>query len=176
MAHFMFKKLTQCGPIDYVVLDKRIEFELDSAGHRIQYFNVASPYITRFIASLGQHSRYFHTSFVNVETAVPPHTDIVDHVSINFYIETGGYQTRFYQGDETSTRQTYADHGDGHVYDMDELDEIGSFVAEPGDVYLLNGKIIHAVTGTDPKPRKFIQVSSKDLEYEQVLDILSDIC
>lgn len=176
MAHSMFKKLATDTHFDFEVLDKRIEFKLDAQGRCIQYFNVSSRYIDNFIARLGPYSSHFHTSYVNVETAVPPHTDIVDHVSINFYIETGGYQTRFYQGDETSTRQTYADHGDGHVYDMDELDEIGSFVAKPGDVYLLNGKIIHAVTGTDPKPRKFIQVSSKDLEYEQVLDILSDIC
>lgn len=176
MAHSMFKKLPQSGPIEYKVLDKRIEFELDSEGHHIQYFNVASPYIDGFIARLGSHSRHFHTSFVNVETAVPPHTDIVDRVSINFYIETGGYQTRFYQGREISTRQTYADHGDGHVYRMDELDELDSFVAEPGDVYLLNGKFIHAVTGNNHQPRKFIQVSSADLDYDQVLDILTHSC
>jgi hypothetical protein len=176
MAHSMFKKLAVANNIDFEILDKRIEFELDAHGHRIQYFNVASSYIDNFIARLGDHGRYFHTSFVNVETAVPPHTDIVDRVSVNFYIETGEYRTTFYQGTDTSTRLTYADHGDGHVYNADELEEIDSFVAVPGDVYVLNGKCIHAVNGNNHQSRKFIQVSSKDLEYDQVLDILNTAC
>lgn len=176
MAHSMFKKLAADTYFDFEVLDQRIEFELDAHGHRIQYFNVTSRYIDDFIAGFGPHSPHFHTSYVNVETAVPPHTDIVDRVSINFYIETGDYHTRFYCGDDHITGQTYADHGDGHVYNLDELQELTSFVAVPGDVYLLDGKCIHAVTGTGHQARKFIQVSSTDLEYEQVLNMLNELC
>lgn len=176
MAHFMFKKLATDTYFDFEVQDQRIEFRLDAQGRRIQYFNVVSEYIDDFIAQFGAHSQHFHTSFVHIETAVPPHTDIVDRVSFNFYIETGDYQTRFYRGTDSMTKQTYADHGDGHVYNPDELEELASFVAEPGDVYLLDGKCIHAVTGAGHLPRKFIQVSSTDLEYEQVLGMLDDLC
>jgi hypothetical protein len=104
---------------------------------------------------------------------VPPHTDIVDRVNINFYIETGNYQTTFYTGPDNSSKITYADHGDGHAYRMEELTPIDSFVAVPGDVYVLNGKTIHGVSSTNPAPRKFLQVSTNQLEYDQVLEILN---
>ena len=176
MAHSLFKKLATQTVFDFEVQDRRIQFDLDDQGHSIQYFNVTSQYISDFIARFGSHSRHFHTSFVSIDAEVPPHTDIVDQVSINFYIETGGYQTRFYQGNDHAQGRTYADHGDGHVYDLDQLTELDAFVALPGDVYLLNGKCIHAVTGTGSQSRKFVQVSSSDLLYEQVLDMLNRPC
>ena len=173
MAHSLFKKLAVSADIDFKILDKKIEFELDSQGHKIQYFNVSSRYADNFIASLGEHSKHFYTSFVSVDTNVPPHTDIVDRVNINFYIETGNYQTTFYTGPDNSSKITYADHGDGHAYRMEELTPIDSFVAVPGDVYMLNGKTIHGVACADPAPRKFLQVSTNQLEYDQVLEILN---
>lgn len=176
MAHSMFKKLAVTDNIDFEILGKRIEFELDSLGHRIQYFNVVSQCVDNFITSLGKHGQHFYTSFVNIETSVPPHTDIVDRVSINFYIETGGYRTVFYKSTDNSTRLTYADHGDGHVYNADELEEIDSFVANPGDVYVLDGKVIHGVDSASHLPRKFLQVATDKLDYDQVLEILNIVC
>jgi hypothetical protein len=172
----MFRKLFANADIDYQVLDQRIEFDLDSQGNKIQYSNVTSQYLDDFMARLGDHARHFHTSFVNIEATVPPHTDIVDQVNINFYIETGDYRTTFYRSTNNSARFTYADHGDGHAYRMEDLQPIDSFVAQPGDVYVLNGKIIHGVTCETAVPRKVLQVSSRDLEYGQVIDILSRIC
>ena len=172
----MFKKLAVADHIDFEILDKRIEFDLDTSGHRIQYFNVVSQCVDDFIARLGQHGKHFYTSFVNIETSVPPHTDIVDRVSINFYIETGDYRTVFYKSTDNSTRLTYADHGDGHVYNVNELEEIDSFVANPGDVYVLDGKVIHAVESAGHLPRKFLQVATDKLEYDQVLGILNNLC
>jgi len=176
MVHSLFKKLTSAADIDFEILDKQIEFELDATGKKIQYFNVSSRYVEDFIASLGDHSPHFYTSFVSVDASVPPHTDIVDKVNINFYIETGNYQTTFYQGHDNMSKITYADHGDGHVYRMDELEPMDSFVAQPGDVYVLNGKIIHGVSSTNCLPRKFLQVSTNTLEYDQVLEILNRVC
>jgi hypothetical protein len=176
MVHSLFKKIAVAEHIDFKILDKRIEFELDAAGHKIQYFNVTSNYVDRFIASLGEYGQHFYTSFVSIDTAVPPHTDIVDWVNINFYIETGNYTTTFYKSDEHSSRATYADHGDGHTYNIKELEPIDSFVANPGDVYILNGKTVHGVSSNNQLPRKFLQVSTNKLEYDQVLDILSNVC
>ena len=173
MVHSRFKKLSSLADIDFKILDKRIEFELDTHGNKIQYFNVTSNYVDRFIASLGEHSQHFYTSFVNIETSVPPHTDIVDQVNINFYIETGNYRTTFYKSTENASKFTYADHGDGHAYRIEELEPIDSFVAYPGDVYILNGKVIHGVDSTNCLPRKFLQVSANDLDYNQVLEILN---
>lgn len=176
MAHSLFKKLSAAEHIDFQVLDKKIEFNLDTTGKRIQYFNVASQCAEKFIASLGDYSQYFYMSFVNIETNVPPHTDIVDKVNINFYIETGGYKTTFYQSNNNSLKSTYADHGDGHVYQLDELEELDSFIAMPGDVYILNGKVVHGVHSSNQLPRKFLQVSTNKLDYDQVLEILNSAC
>jgi len=176
MVHSPFKKLSIAVDTDFKILGKQIEFELDASGRKIQYFDVASQSADAFIASLGEHAQYFYKSFVDVATAVPPHTDIVDKVNINFYIETGNYTTTFYTSRDGSTRLTYADHGDGHVYNPDDLRAIDSFVACPGDVYILNGKVIHGVDSVDHLPRRFLQVSTNVLDYDQVLDILSKLC
>lgn len=174
----MFKKLFTAEGMDYKILDKQIEFELDQEGRRIQYLNISSAYLDRFITSLGPYSNHFYSSFVNIETDVPPHTDIVDSVSFNFYMNPGQYQTTFYTSKDNSSKQTYADHGDGYVYKLDELEVLDSYIAEPGDVYLLNGKIIHGVTSlTSTKlPRQFLQVSTNDLTYNQVLEIIRNVC
>jgi hypothetical protein len=176
MVHSLFKKLAAAECIDFKILDKKIEFELDAQGHKIQYSNVASEYVDRFIASLGEYSQHFYKSFVSIDTSVPPHTDIVDQVNINFYIETGDYQTTFYKSNDNSLKFTYADHGDGHAYDIKELEPIDSFIAYPGDVYVLNGKTIHGVNSANCLPRKFLQVSTNKLEYDQVLSILNNLC
>lgn len=176
MVHSLFKKLAVADHIDFKILDKKIEFDLDTAGNQIQYFNVASDYVDNFIAAFGKHQQHFYKSFVSVGTSVPPHTDIVDKVNINFYIETGNYKTTFYKGDDNSSRVTYADHGNGHTYNINELEELDSFIASPGDVYVLNGKVIHGVNSDTRLPRKFLQVSTNVLEYEQVLDLLSKLC
>jgi hypothetical protein len=176
MGHSLFKKLALSADIDFKILDKKIEFELDSQGHKIQYFNVSSCYVDNFIASIGEHGKHFYTSFVSVDASVPPHTDIVDRVNINFYIETGNYQTTFYTGPDNTSKITYADHGDGHAYRMEELEPVDSFVAVPGDVYVLNGKIIHGVASADTLARKFLQVSTNQFDYDQVLEILDSIC
>lgn len=176
MVHSPFKKLSIAVDADFEILDKQIEFELDANGRKIQYFNVASRATDVFIAALGDYSQYFYTSFVDVDANVPPHTDIVDKVNINFYIETGDYTTTFYTSRNGSTRLTYADHGDGHVYNLDDLAPIDSFVAEPGDVYILNGKVIHGVNSDNQLPRRFLQVSTNVLDYDQVLEILANIC
>lgn len=168
----MFKKISTFKDIEFKVLANRIEFELDKNGNKIQYFNVSSKFLDDFIQSFGGYSKYFHTSFINIEANVPPHTDIVDKTSINFYIEAGDYKTIFYKSDDNSSKFTYADHGDGHMYNANELKEIGSFTANSGDIYLLNGKIIHAVTSNNKLPRKILQVSSNELDYDKVLEIL----
>jgi len=176
MVHSLFKKLSIPADADFKILDKQIEFDLDTAGNKIQYFNVASQYVDSFINSLGEYKKYFYSSFVDIATDVPPHTDIVDKVNINFYIETNNYTTTFYRGNSNISKLTYADHGDGYVYDINDLEPIDFFVAEPGDVYVLNGKTIHGVSSNTRLPRKFIQVSTSELDYEQVLEILSSVC
>ena len=176
MVHSPFKQLSVAVDTDFKILGKQIEFELDTAGNKIQYFDVASAAADAFIAALGEHSKHFYTSFVDVTANVPPHTDIVDKVNINFYIETGDYRTTFYTSRDGSKRLSYADHGDGHVYNPDDLKPIDSFVARPGDVYILNGKVIHGVSSDHCQPRKFIQVSTNVLEYNQVLELLTHLC
>lgn len=170
MDPLVFKKISTGADPDFTLRDKQIEFELNSSGKRIQYFNVQSAFLDQFLASLGEHSRHFYSSYVRIEADVPAHTDIVDSVSLNFYIEAGGYKTSFYKSNG-GPKQTYADHGDGHVYLPDDLEELDSFIASPGDVYLLNGKVIHGVAAGQGT-RQFLQLSTNDLDYQQVLDIL----
>jgi hypothetical protein len=173
----MYKKLHNSLVMDYKVLDKQIEFDLTPDGKKIQYYNVSSMFLDEFISSLGPYGKHFYSKLVVIEADVPPHTDIMDKTSFNFYIETGDYNTVFYSSKDDSVKVSYADHGDGHAYSMDDIEVLGSFVANPGDGYLLNGKVIHGVSSpSDNKQiRKFLQVSTNTLDYDQVSNILRNV-
>ena len=85
-------------------------------------------------------------SLMTIDREIPPHTDSDINVSINFYIETDNCRTVYYEpkNEELNLFQI-KNQTDGHIYDKNELMEIGSFVAQPMEIWILNVKKIHGV-------------------------------
>lgn len=114
---------------------------------------------------------------MEVNSYVPPHTDSKIKTTINFYITPDECQTNFYSkipnivASETKTiNQT-----NGSMFNLKDLNLESSFVATPGDAYILNVTHPHAV-----KPKNLnvyrlaLCLQFTEYSYDQVLDMLKE--
>jgi len=116
----------------------------------------------------------FSITMMKVNTEIPPHTDSGIKSTINFYIETGNCLTQFYKltTDKPKTKQVQ-NQSDGMIYNEDDLARTTSFVAEPGEAWLLDVTVPHSVKpGGNFKERLAIAMSST-LCYDEVKEILT---
>jgi hypothetical protein len=107
---------------------------------------------------------------------LPPHSDANIITAINFYLDTADGVTTFYKPKQNvSLRQeNIMNETSGYVYNVEDLDIVSSFVAQSGDVYLLDVSSIHSVK-TDPnKIRRAYALKSKRYDYYQTLQILKE--
>lgn len=112
--------------------------------------------------------------------SLPPHVDNGQLSCINYYLHTGGYSTSFWLPKPGARRRTsilYHEDTDTYVEnDSDErcfypedLELEDSFVAMPGESYLLNVSKIHSVDNpTTPEIRDFIQLQW-DMSVEEMI-------
>jgi len=79
-------------------------------------------------------------------TLLAPHIHTEEKSVINFYIETGGEKTTFWNGEDISEDSNVIDNGNGYVnLRRDVLIETEHFVAQPSDVWLLDTQVPHSV-------------------------------
>jgi hypothetical protein len=83
---------------------------------------------------------------------LPPHIDKVRLTAINFYLETSGGETLYYE------------------YIDGELKEKFKFVANKGEIWLLDVDKPHSVKIQYPYVRKVLTISFKKLKYGEVLN------
>jgi hypothetical protein len=75
-----------------------------------------------------------------------PHVHTFEQAVINFYIEANGEKTTFYEGEVIVDDAGVADNGNGYLnVQRDVLTETESFIAQPGDVWLLDTMAPHSV-------------------------------
>jgi hypothetical protein len=85
---------------------------------------------------------------LKINGAVPPHTDSEVKTSINFYIKPGNYTTTFYTPEPRAVKRQIENQTNGYIFQPHELANRGSFVAKPGDAYLLGIDKVHDVQGS----------------------------
>jgi hypothetical protein len=85
------------------------------------------------------------------EVILPPHIDKVRKTAINFYLETSGGKTIYYD------------------YVKNKLEEKYGFVAQNGETWLLNVDKPHSVKIEYPFIRRILTVSLKTTTYEEVI-------
>ena len=74
------------------------------------------------------------------------HLHLVEQCVINFYQHTNGEVTKFFEGECIPDDDWSTDNGNGYLnVKMDQLIEIESFVAQDGDVWILNARKPHSV-------------------------------
>lgn len=92
---------------------------------------------------------------------VTPHIDKGTTVALNFYIETDNSTTIFYEGLVP-----------GKLYYENNVKEIGQFIAQPFDCYLLDVSKIHGVQKTTDKTRSMFSFRWDDYSFQTIVDSL----
>ena len=124
------------------------------------------------VIPLAHRDNFFMTK-MQVNTAIPPHTDSGIQTTINFYIRTDNCLTQFYRckTDRPSTRQV-GNQTDGYIFDVNDLDATDAFVAEPNTAWLLDVTKPHAVIPQGKFTERVAIVLSSKLPYSQVVELL----
>jgi len=96
------------------------------------------------------------TGTTDTTTMIPPHIDTFRVCTINFYINTNGEKTKFYE------------YKSGSV-----MNEIGEFSANDSECFILNTTIPHSVKLVSEKTRSVIGASFIKTPYEKVITYFS---
>ena len=112
----------------------------------------------------------FYLLFLEANSYIFPHSDSDPTAVINFYIETNNCATQFYEIKNNAEPYQIENQTDGCVYNLDDLIETKSFIAQPGDVYILDVSKVHSVIPLDNTEinRKAICFSTNSLSFNQV--------
>lgn len=79
-------------------------------------------------------------------TLLAAHIHVVEKCTINFYQQTNGEQTIFFEGPVERDDKWTTDNGNGYLnVDMNLLHPVESFIAEDGDVWILDALQPHSV-------------------------------
>ena len=93
---------------------------------------------------------HFLSACVSEISLLAPHVHIKDKSVINFYLNTNGETTYFWNGEMISDDSLSKDNGKSYwVLDSNKLTVSESFIAKSGDVWLLDTNKPHSVTFED---------------------------
>jgi hypothetical protein len=164
-----FAKITH----DLTFEDIRAKHEYVSYGGRIKYSTV--DLTTDVLQAIPQHYRdKFLVSLMEINNNIPPHTDSNIKCTINFYIKSGNFETKFWKVKEGVKTNTYKikNQTNGSVFDISCLTFDDSFIALPGEAYLLDVTKPHSVTTESVSERVAICVQTDFFTFDEVKNML----
>jgi len=144
-------------------------------GKGIQYRLVWSPEVEKLYKILPErYWKDFHVSEMKIDCAVPPHTDTEIVTTINFYIQTEGCRTVFFNK-KVADPKTFKleQQTNGRIFYPEDLEEVSSFVAKDNEVWVLDVTQIHSVEG-EFKLRKALTLGTFVHKYNDVLEMLKE--
>jgi len=117
----------------------------------------------------------FNLQLMYINSIIFPHTDSDTSCVINFYMHTNKCITQFYEPKENIKPSKMKNQTDGNIYKLEDLKMGPSFLAKPGDVYLLNVSKPHSVAPcTDDKIlRTAFCLSTNNFIFDEVEKILA---
>jgi hypothetical protein len=170
----MFLQLKNSFDVGKYTIQKEQMF-FGENGKGIGYYHVDLPKKDELMNIIPKkYHKDFFITMMKVNTEIPPHTDSGIKSTINFYIQTDNCLTQFYKfaTDKPKTKQV-KNQSDGVIYNEDDLIRTTSFMAKPGEAWLLNVTMPHSVKpGGNFKKRLAIAMSST-LCYDDVKQILT---
>lgn len=125
-----------------------------------------------------EYRHYFKGSVFSINNPyIRPHTDSDRKVGINFYVKCNNAITKFFKEKEgvEQTREQVVGQTNGVVYSEYKLTSMGTFIAAPGEIWILDVSKIHSVISPTSEDRVAYTLSSNDLSYEDTLEILKDL-
>jgi len=168
----MFAKLkVNLGKLEYSQLDKQIDY-----GNVISYFNVALPKLDEVMGVIPEKYRSaFSMSVMKINAGVPAHTDSGIKTTINFYVKTPPCKTQFYRTPVEPTTYQILNQTNGVLFDEKDLEATGSFVAEEGDVWVLDVTKPHSVQPLeDLEERVAVTLATNTYYFDEVCSMLND--
>ena len=127
--------------------------------------------------------KYFNQSYMFANHTVYPHIDDNINSSINIYVKVNGGKTTFHKKKSDDVKDIknvigrfggeYSKDSKSEFIAFTDVKDICSFVAEIGDVYIVNTNILHSVT-KDKDDRILICIHSS-LSIDEVIKIFKGV-
>jgi hypothetical protein len=145
-------------------------------GKGLTYFNVENTNNHLFKIIKEPYRKYFRMFALKINTPnVPAHTDSNILTSINFYIHASNCKTSFYKIKNQDYRETKLENQtNGRIYEIKDLDEEDSFVAEDKDIYVLDVTRPHSVINLSSfnQDRLVLCIQSAVVSFEKAFSVL----
>ena len=162
---------------EYIVKDRQISFgeTIDGNFFGIEYCHVNTKKDILDMIMPKEYQKYFYTTIMKINRQIPPHTDSGIKTTINFYIQTDNCLTKFYRfkNNNPKTKQV-ENQSDGFIFDLNDLEEIDSFIAKPTEGWVLNVTKPHSVIPQSEFKERLAIALSSELQYDVVCDLLKD--
>jgi len=139
-----------------------------STKYNLKRYTLSENERERYMRTVSALRPYYMDSAVTDITMLLPHFHSEKpHTIVNFYLDTNGEKTTFWDGDIQVDDRYIKDEGNGYFNVKPELiNPIDSYVAEPYDVYLLDPLRTHSVLPNIDEEKNVIEriVNSVDRE------------
>lgn len=130
-----------------------------------------------FLNLVPEHTwKNWSVTYMTITDMAPPHIDNKITSNINFYITTDNCITKFWtpKAEPLSTYQL-STQTNGRLYDTAQLEMVSNFIAQDGDVYLLDITKIHSVEAINKQTFNRTAISMHSYyTYSQVEKLLKE--
>jgi hypothetical protein len=140
-----------------------------SAFPTISYLKVTDAFrdqVKALLPPIGQEARVA-IGVVPAGNYLPPHTDYKGECALNIYFQPGGANETWFFEERPGATKHWTEEGTANWYDDSDVREVGFFVAQPMDAYLLNVSRIHSIEVGDE--RRFVSVVWAQRKFSEVL-------
>lgn len=173
----MFHKLLhKFNPEPFDTTGSRIRFgeEVGGSFKGIEYFNTNhSNTDSLFRVVPNKYRENFCLTLMKINTIIPPHTDTGILVTINFYLETSNCITQFYKFKGEPKKYQIENQKEGFIFDENDLEPAGSFIAEQYDAWVLNVSQPHSVKPLgNITERLGLSLATNTYNYDDVCNML----
>jgi hypothetical protein len=170
----MFAKLNKAfDPVPYDITSTGVGFLIDGKG--IQYYDIATDKAQFFAVIPERFRKEFCLHLMHIDRDIPPHIDDKIRTSINFYILTEDCETKYFRVNKKASTQQIENQTNGVIFDESELTFVDSFVAQPGEAWLLDVTLPHSVKANPHfKERLAFSLSTGTFSYSEVLSLLKE--
>lgn len=146
-------------------------------GYGIKYSELTFPQFSDVMNIIPErYQKDFCLLIMEVNSEIPPHTDSGIKTVINVYIRTDNAATNFYKlKSDTPKISQVENQTDGFLYEKEDLDLTGFFIAKPAETWILDVREIHSVTKMyDFEYRTSISLSTDKYSYDEVCEMLKE--
>ncbi len=174
----MFKKVNfKLGNLDF----DRLKGEIVTSYGRyprpvLTYYRLGDP---EYFRSLLPEQMFFGIKPMQLQLAeivgsghLLPHIDHNISACANYYVQTNGSTTYFYNKKPQATGFIYPGRDVANIFSLDDVDRVSEFTAEDSDLYLLDVSKIHSVDSPSPGIRKFISWQWVGVPFEEIANSL----